>query len=400
MNSWLYNFVVILGILKCTLPLPFIPDLSIVCTGGFLICFVWSLLIDKQLNISTQLLAFVIIAFMGILIKQPPAYYRSVERLLMFVINIAFLSPLFISPTLLKLRRNLFGVFLISIKCIVIASFIAYLLGINMANKSIANDVYWGFGGITSQSMLLAPCCAICFLEYVWKILFRKDEGWYKYLNWLILLISLWLMFAAGSRGCIMATVCALFPLVYYYKQKQTFFIRLFLIVAIAILTVPQKYYDQATYSIARKQLSAQKRGSVTSSRDEKWTARWEEFKEEPILGVGFASQTHFSSDDILWWIQKTGGLEPGSSWLAVLAMTGICGFLALLAFNLRLSLELLYKYQEQKRRIYMLAVFIFFIIHGMIEGWILYAGNFVFFAYWLFMGNINEVGISENKNN
>ena len=385
--------------LKCTLPLPFIPNLSVICVGEFMICLVWCIVVDKRIKVSLPLLIFIVIALIGLLIKQPPLYYRSTERLLIFVLNIAFLSPLLISPTLQVVRTTMFSILLINIRIIVVASFFAYLAGINLASRAVAHDVYWGFAGITSQSMLLAPCCVICLLECIWKILYENGNRAFKYINWIVLFMALWTMLAAGSRGSILGFVCALFPLFYYYKLKRGLFIRLFFIFVIGLIIIPERYYEMATYTIAKKQMSAKVRGSITSSRDEKWEARWNEFTDAPLLGVGFASQTHFSSDDSLDWIQKTGSLEPGSSWLAILAMTGFSGFVVLFIFNFQLLLFLLRIVNTNRKAIFMLSIFIFFVVHGMIEGWILYSGGFVFFMYWLFMGNINEIGILENKN-
>lgn len=387
----LYRFVILLSVIKCTTPLPFIPDPTPIWILGIISLLTYCLLKDKKIKVSIPLWLFCIVVLLGLLINQPPIYYRSLERFAAFAINIAFLSPLITTPLLSKTRKIMLRIALVSLRIIVVCSFIAYLLGINLFKNAVANDVYWGFSGITSQSMILAPICAISLLESIWHFLY-VDNTQVKKRLWLSLIImSIWTMFAAGSRGSILAALFALIPLIYYYNMKQKLYIHIAIAAIIALIALPSELYDKMTYSISRKQLSAKRQNSMTSSRDEKWIARFDEFKSSPLLGVGFATQTKLTSDDNMQWIKKTGGLEPGSSWLAILAMTGGLGLICILWFNLKLYFDLTTRCKEHVNAIFLLSILLFFIIHGIVEAWILYSGSFIFFLYWLLVGNIRD---------
>lgn len=145
---------------------------------------------------------------------------------------------------------------------------------------------------------------------------------------------------------------------------------------------------------------SAERHNSLTSSRDAKWDARINEFLDNPVFGIGFATQTHYTPDDDEAWIKTTGNIEPGSSWLALLAMTGIIGFILIAIINYRI-LHTLYLYRAKPIDILLFTLIIFFILHGIIEGWIIFAGGYIFYLYWLLLGMcFTEIRSQSDQNN
>lgn len=382
----LYTIAVAIALVKLTIPLPFVPDITMAWVVLAVLCLVLVLLRDWQFKISQPLLFFCLFALLGLVIVDPPAYFRSFERFLAFVLGLAVLSPLLVSESLNKVRVMLFKVTMIGLRLVVIASFIAYLLGINLATE-LSTDVYWGFGGITNQSMVLAPISVICFLETAHRLLYIEmpvKKRW----TWVALLImSLWLIFVAGSRGALAGCLCAVLLLLYYHKKIKKFILVYLVAVGMGAAALPQSIYDAALYSINRKQESAVRKNSWFSSREEKWSARWTEFTESPVFGVGFAAQTHFTDDDDLEYIQETGGLEPGASWLCVLSMTGLLGFACLFTLNFNLFRGVMRRCRDDVESILFISLMLFFFMHGCIEGWIFYAGGYIFYLYWLLTG-------------
>lgn len=396
--SLLLKIAVILSIIKLTLPLPFIPNLSILWLGGVIICLSWALFKDKKLQVSIPLLLFCLVVLVGLFIKQPPIYYRSLERFILFVINISFLSSLITSPTLIEIRKHMLYITLIGVRVIVVASFIAYFLGINLAVKNISIDYRWAFAGITSQSMILAPCCGICLIETLWKMLYGDFSKKQLLIQCGLLIMTIWTILVAGSRGSLIASALSIAVLFYYYPFKKRLLKYVTLISIPLTFLVPSYIYENATYTINKKMISANNHNSLTSSRDEKWEARLMEFKENPILGVGFASQTHFTSDDNMQWIEKTGSLESGSSWLSILSMTGILGFIIIAIFNIKMLSCLVKAIKRTPFYILHLCLLIFLLTHGIIEAWVLYSGGFIFYLYWLLTGNLSVNSIDNHK--
>ncbi|MDP2455208.1 MULTISPECIES: hypothetical protein [unclassified Kaistella] len=84
-----------------------------------------------------------------------------------------------------------------------------------------------------------------------------------------------------------------------------------------------------------------------------------------------------------------SGKVEPGSSWLALLSMTGIAGFI-LIVFIFLSALIYLFKNKND----YIISgilgsLLLFFMIHMSAEGYILAAGSLLFFYIWLLLGVI-----------
>ena len=88
-------------------------------------------------------------------------------------------------------------------------------------------------------------------------------------------------------------------------------------------------------------------------------------------------------------------GIEPGSSYLAVLSMTGGVGtavFLSALGF-------LLFRFAFSRRpadldREILSVVGIYLGVHGVAEGWIFGFGHPLCFLFWLWLGNVGDAAL------
>ena len=99
--------------------------------------------------------------------------------------------------------------------------------------------------------------------------------------------------------------------------------------------------------------------------REQKMINRMAEFRESPIIGIGFSSMHTLEMD-------SKGHFEPSNGWLFILSSTGSLGFiLASLLFVIPF-----YKYRKNKKLTFLLSTTLFFIIHTFIEGYSLTARN------------------------
>lgn len=135
---------------------------------------------------------------------------------------------------------------------------------------------------------------------------------------------------------------------------------------------------------IAKQQANVNS-GGTFSSREKLWHDRKLEFLNSPIYGVGFASQRAISFSSSL----KTGLIEPGTSYGAVFAMTGLLGgipFLCLLFYNT-------FKNSSNQYCLRPVPVspaqpiLIFFLIHLIVEGYVLSAGSPLAAIFWCSLG-------------
>lgn len=125
------------------------------------------------------------------------------------------------------------------------------------------------------------------------------------------------------------------------------------------------------------------------NTRADLWQARIDEFKSSPIFGIGVAMGTGSGSQK-----EADGSIrvEPGSSYLAILAMTGTLGTIAFLS-----AMGLLWLGYATSQRSggvngdILNGVGIFLAVHGLAEGWILGFGSPLCFLFWLWLGNFGD---------
>ena len=151
--------------------------------------------------------------------------------------------------------------------------------------------------------------------------------------------------------------------------------------IALLILSI-SNFYGTQTKKITD---GLSDKGLTSNSRNTLWDERIYEFKTSPIFGIGFASSLDKSS--IL--IKESGSLEPGSSWLAILAMTGILGFLSFSLLMLETVMKVLKNFHKNRSMQYSVyfGTLIFFSISFFAEGYVFAAGSPLALIFWMTLG-------------
>ncbi len=133
-------------------------------------------------------------------------------------------------------------------------------------------------------------------------------------------------------------------------------------------------------------------RKGLTNTRVELWESRITEFKSSPLFGIGVAMGTGSGTAK-----EADGSIrvEPGSSYLAILAMTGAVGTVA---FFSALGL-VLYGFMNLRRHApldndILVVAGIFLAVHGVAEGWILGFGSPLCFLFWLWLGKLGDASL------
>ena len=157
-------------------------------------------------------------------------------------------------------------------------------------------------------------------------------------------------------------------------------------------MTLSFSYWSPFLDNVQNKNKGSISAGGITSSRDEHWQKRIKEFKSSPFFGVGFATVSVEESGST--FNKADGKVETGSSWLNILSMTGIFGFICFISLwiNNFFLLIRLYRYNIYYSS-YLSALLIFWCLHMIAEGYIFAAGGFLFFCVWLLLGYIYILG-------
>lgn len=237
------------------------------------------------------------------------------------------------------------------------------------------------FSGLLAHSMLLGPVAAIasCYLLY----LYLQQRKLYL----LILLIAcLGALLFASSRGAIIATIAS-FLYVFYRlykidKKANRNFLYLFI-----FLFVTFPIWDSALDGIRFKENRGDASGTY-GSRTRKFEQRINEIESNPFIGIGFSSISQRRQ------ITRSGAVEPGSSWLATLSMTGIIGFIFVVSF-FRTGFRIKTKVDSN---LLTKSLLIFWSVHMIVEGYIYAAGSSLCFLVWLVVGVSIDERIKEKR--
>lgn len=358
------------------------------------ICAVFiTLIFDKSIKINSILLSLLFICFISLL-RQPEAQkFHAWERLGFFAIMLCLLSPLIKNRLLSQSRPLIWRIMMWCFRFITLMSLCIYIA--SRINIPGYEDKYlMSFCGITPNGMALAPICCIVLIDLIWRIIYIPHHNWVKGL-YIIATVSITIMMIhAGSRITIAGGVIAIVIMAILSRhlfKSSSKRIKTAAVLGISLLTIVC-VLPFVNETIQHKLSVASNHNSLTYSRDSKWTDRITEFKSAPLTGIGYSTQTAFGSIfDNREYVKSTGHTEPGSSWLSVLAQTGIIGFILIVAFNVSIAKKLSKNNtaadMSKANNVLLLSLLIFLWIHGVAEGWILYPGAYMFFPYWLLSG-------------
>lgn len=345
-------------------------------------------------HISYRWVFFVSVLAFNCFISDAPPVFRVWERLFLFILILGVATPLLGSRIMLNIRYKTLKYLLIVFCTLGSISFFCYFVGINMMTKlrlygeaHSINDAGW-FSGITRHSMMLAPICAFATVYLSFLLISKsKSLSWKKLVEIIFLLITVVsAMLMAASRSAILACIFGVMALLFItFRQKIKRIIKIIFAVIIAIIALYPLLAPQFEKVLDKHHSSINTSGKAISTRQHLWNQRISEFKEEPIFGIGFCT---VSLKDSTENTVRNGVIEPGSSWLGVLSMTGIVGMISILLIIIPTLMKLYFKSRNNDTQAALLfGLLIAIIIHMFAEGYIFSGGNPLCFYFWLLLG-------------
>lgn len=375
--SWLFAIVAV-GTVCGFLFFP----LSNIYFGVNLICLIY-ILQKGGLKLNPKFVMLYIAFGLSALLASEPLFNSKV-RFALFVLISMVCSPCIQSDIAVRFRALACRNLIILFSCLSIATFFCYFLGINFMPMNINRPDLIGtvdgqagtFSGLFAHSMLMGPLAALTSLLFFNAYLNNK-----KKIYIILFLIGAMTTMLSASRG---ATMSLVIPVAYslLFSRKGKGAITSLLIVS-AFLAIPVA--DRVTAGLKEKQAGNVEAGGTFNSREGKWNNRLDEFYSSPLWGVGFCAVDTKHVDDY----NMGGGIEPGSSHLSVLSMTGILGFLPYL-------LILLSAYRAVRRKgnevaNFRLCMFLSCMTYGIVEGHALFAGGFLFLIFWISIAQCSD---------
>lgn len=354
----------------------FTPQIPSVAYYAILILYaLYSLKNLRSVNILFAL--FLLYVPLELLAMQPDSVFKPWARYVLLALVFICNSPLLQGGKCRLHRSRIFKIILFSCAFLGIGSCVARFVGINYMTDNSSFGV-GTFGGLTLHSMLLGPIAGIGSL-YMMALWYKTKKRWYVAGVVMCLLAVLF----SASRSSLMATLAGNVLMLYKMSGTGSKFMKyVVMITLVASATFP--LWGSALDDVIAKNDVNVEAGSAFDSRSEKWEARTKEFKENPILGVGFASIDPNASD-VSELTLATGIVEPGSSWLCIFSMTGLIGALLLLPVFYRAFFTAWRSRSELAAVI--TGILTLFFVHMFAEGYALSGGSFLAFCLWLAVG-------------
>ena len=326
----------------------------------------------NQLSNNRQMGSPIFLLFIVILIVGGVVNLCFSSRLFLFLFVLIISSGMLYSEQNFNFRVNLFSVILDVVFVVNILNIYCYFAGINYyVNVWLGWQNY--FSGLAPHPMWLAVVSGVANVANVHRLFVANSVKW-RVVYALLVLLTLFLQFTAGSRAGLLATAMAVLVYfrTYFRDMSSVVLITAFsCIVIYALLPMLMSDASLLTEKIEEQDME-------NNSRNELWAARINEFLMSPIFGVGFARGY---VDGVL----VEGRLETGNGWLAVLSQTGIFAFICVATLVLSVLRNISAKWLPQKGLFF--AIFIFLCVHSCFEGYLYTSFYMPCLLFWLLLG-------------
>lgn len=380
----------IIGIVAMLQILAFVKPVHINIYYSIMFIGLLSFIFHRVEKINFYILIFIIISLISIFYNEIPAIFRSDLRLLSFILVSSLVGPLFTSIEIHFVRVRMF---MLINKLLIFFSALSFFVYLFKINFNYSNTSY--SSGLFNHSLILGPLTSVSLL-IVLNLLLNKNikllNTKFKFSLYIIAFLLFLSLLISSSRSSIIGFSIGFLFLIFYINKgnftnfMKTIFIPFFLI----LITFPfwSLYTKGVQEKFNKEDLTSTTTTQLLNSRKNHWDARMYEFKSSPIFGVGFAS-ADINSPIGVGFNLDTGGLEPGSSWLAILAMTGIIGIIPFIIYFIKIFVFFLKNRESDNQYGLLFSIFVFFILHMFSEGYFLASGSFLFFYVWLLLGII-----------
>lgn len=317
-------------------------------------------------------------------------------RPILFTVIVIACSPLITSTRWHLYKKKLFRNLCIGFAATVFISLYARAMGVNYQveyNMGGASMVTYGgvdeFSGFAKFPMWNSAAAAMSIIYFCYLLFRNRHRGkWLRGFYLFMVLASVYVCLISASRSAFAFSVAASGLLLFFLSSgfgKVTKYIFIFGI----IITLTYPFFMHSARRMLQKQEAQDMSGNT--SRDALWNQRMAEFYSSPIYGVGFA--VHGTDEDN----KQIGRVESGSSWLSILAQTGVVGFIIAIIIWVK-TLVCYKRIRYDSFYVFVYATLIFFTLHSVFEGYMFQGGWYMCFVCWLTVGIVNEAAMYRGK--
>lgn len=240
------------------------------------------------------------------------------------------------------------------------------------------------FTGIMWHSMVLGPIAGFAGVIAAVRIAENPRPTWI-----VLYVVAACVGLLASSRSALLAM--ALGTLIVFVMRLGRYPVASFAVIAIggSIAVTPSLLDSLAGGALPGGLTSGLARKSLVHSREDHWEARWDEFLDSPWTGVGFS----YGWLDTIG-VSESGSVETGSSYLAILSMTGLCGVAGCVCLPVLAGIRYLRNRRglPPRTRVEIAAFAGFWFVHLGAEGYVYAVGSLMGLLFWLWVGRLFDL--------
>jgi len=362
---------IILSLCLVSSSLAVIPMGLVIYSTGILIGIIY--IFRKRLYFQNKVFVFfLIISYLSSIIGGLWDY-----RIFVFTALFIFVTPIFNSKNVFIFRLKYILYSLSIFPVIALVSLYCYFAGINMMSLN-DGDVSWDFSALFWHSMWLGAANGLSNIVLLW-LLTKRTNKTLQIILILWLLSSVFLSIVSGSRSALLASVIAMSYLIYLKTTDLKKLIKYILIIgSILIVSIPF-YYNYAGRMLAKMEYQEVE---GETSRANIFKMRILDFKDSPIIGVGFAVGRHAESGK-----KEIGRMESGSGWFSIVSQTGIIGLLTVLFIIYSAYIRVRRFIKKDSILQLLISIFLYLCLHSLFEGYILTSGYYLCILFWGILG-------------
>lgn len=353
-----------------------IPHFQVLIYISYIITLIY-MIHKKFICYANPLLFFIIYIPINIIITNPNPIFNPWGRFAAWLLVFLLFSPINRNEMAINFRKQCMNSALLILSILTIGSFVCYFLNINLFNDRYHEGEFYEvelgghFSGLTCHSMILGPISAISMI-YLSHLALQLKKKWI----WILVAMSIGSGLFASSRSALLGGIAGILAVIFFKSETTTKFLKkIIAIVLLGIVSFP--FWSNALDGIIAKNEINTDYGEF-GSRTALWNNRLDEFRSSPIVGIGFGAV-----DETRNKISSNGVIEPGSSWLCILSMTGILGFLLVVIILINSIINWFFN----KKSTYLIGIITFFTIHMTAEGYIYAGGVAPCLLLWLTIG-------------
>lgn len=320
-----------------------------------------------QPRVRASVAIFVYLTCVAVLTSMEPTH--SAMRWMGFAVLVAAVGPLLHNPYIVAFRDATWRVALAVIAALTVVSCVWWMAGLPSYGRG-------DFSGLWNHSIVLGAFAAVAA---TWA--YVRTIEWRSPLIGAILAISVLTCVLSASRAALLAAAIGILVSSILLLRRRFYFLYAMFFGVLMLGATSYLAYESIDRGLPdHVHTRVLDRGFSTESRERLWNDRLAEFQNSPLVGVGFGvQQTEFEG----------GRVEPGSSYLALLAQTGVVGAVGFVVFGVVGVVA----YWRNRRRLnafeasLLVGIGVCFLTHQMFEGYLLAVGSPLAFMFWLWAG-------------